>query len=153
MRKFKETQEQAARFLVRREYCRNELVQKLVSRGSSLEVAEQVVSDLQERNMVNDERFTENLIRIRIMRGYGPVRIEAELSRLGVASEVIANHLNQDDEQWHEQIVNVAERKYHNRPIENFKEWAKRANFLRSRGFTSSQIHEAIGRYSDTPQA
>ena len=153
MRNFKETQEQAARFLVRREYCRNELVQKLVSRGSSLEVAEQVVSDLKERNLVNDERFTENLIRIRRMRGYGPVRIEAELSRLGVASEVIANHLNQNDEQWHEQIVNVAERKYHNRPIDNFKEWAKRANFLRNRGFTSSQIHEAIGRYSDTPQA
>ena len=86
MRNFKETQEQAARFLVRREYCRNELVQKLVSRGSSLEVAEQVVSDLKERNLVNDERFTENLIRIRRMRGYGPVRIEAELSRLGVAS-------------------------------------------------------------------
>ena len=86
MKNFKETQEQAARFLVRREYCRNELVQKLVSRGSSLEVAEQVVSDLQERNMINDERFTENLIRIRRMRGYGPVRIEAELSRLGVAS-------------------------------------------------------------------
>ena len=81
------------------------------------------------------------------------MRIKTELSRLGVASEVIANHLNQNDEQWHEQVVNVAERKYHSRPIENFKEWAKRANFLRSRGFTSSQIHEAIGRYSDTPQA
>ena len=153
MRNFKETQEQAARFLVRREYCRNELVQKLVSRGSNPELAEQVVDGLQERNLVNDERFTENLIRIRRMRGYGPVRIEAELSRLGVASEVIANQLNQNDEQWHEQIVNVAERKYHNRPIDNFKEWVKRANFLRNRGFTSSQIHEAIGRYSDTPQA
>ena len=153
MRNFKETQEQAARFLVRREYCRNELVQKLVSRGSSLEVAEQVVDDLQARNLVNDERFTEYLIRVRTMLGCGPVRIEAELNRLGVASEVITNHLNQNDEQWHERVVNVVERKYHNRPIENFKDWAKRANFLKSRGFTSSQIHEAIGRYSDIPQA
>ena len=153
MRKFQGNEGASSQISRSARICRNELVQKLVSRGSSLEVAEQVVSDLQERNLVNDERFTENLIRIRRMRGYGPVRIEAELSRLGVASEVIANHLNQNDEQWHEQIVNVADRKYHNRPIENFKEWAKRANFLRSKGFTSSQIHEAIGRYSDTPQA
>ena len=138
----------ALRLLARREHSEQELIRKLVAKGVAPEQASDAVCRLKDENLVDDCRFAEAFVRVREMRGYGPVRIAAELRERGVHSSVISSCVNENDPKWHEQVARVAGRKYRGQAIENYRDWAKRANFLKSRGFTASQIKQAIGRYS-----
>ena len=75
----------AVKFLSRREYCRQEMIQKLIGKGADSELAATVVEQLSDSGLINDERFARDLIQVRIRRGYGPVRIEHDLKQRGVA--------------------------------------------------------------------
>ena len=70
-----EIREIAVRYLSRREYGVEELRQKLLQRGADSAIADTVVSDLAEENLVSDERFTEMYVRMRIRRLFGPLKI------------------------------------------------------------------------------
>lgn len=147
MSDLKEVRLQAIRFLSRREYCEQELARKLVSRGASQELAQQVVDNLKSSDLVNDDRFAQALIRVRMARGYGPVKIRSELRQRGVSSELIDEHLEISSSTWQDVIVRVLNRKYRDAPPDNYREWAKRARFLQSRGFESSQVRESLGEF------
>ncbi len=149
MQSLQEIQLKASRFLARREYCEHELVRKLVSRGAEQGLAEQAVGILKDRNLVNDERFAEHLVRVRMARGYGPVKIRAELKERGVSPDLISTCLDVEEQVWHCKIKEVAERKYRNETMDNFRDWSKRARFFQSRGFTSSQIRQALGDFDE----
>lgn len=137
----------AVNYLSRREYCPREMVDKLVSKGADLEMAETVVQRLSDIGLICEERFAREFIRARVRQGYGPIRIEFELTRRGVAEHLASECLLDSNTNWNDQLERVIERKYRNRPIGNFNEWAKRANFLKNRGFTAEQINDTLGRY------
>ncbi len=141
---------QAVRFLARREYCEKELTKKLTSRGASLESARQAVGELKDRNMINDARFAQALVRVRMSRGYGPIKIKDELRQKGVSSDLIESSLDFDSEVWRDQIVRVLDRKYKDVPSSDYSEWAKRARFLQSRGYSTSQIRESLGDFTES---
>ncbi len=75
----------AVRYLTRREYGIEELRKKLIQRGSDPAIAEKVVADLADENLVSDQRFTEMYVRTRIRRLFGPLKIRGELRSLGVS--------------------------------------------------------------------
>ena len=83
----------AVRYLTRREYGIEELRRKLTQRGANPAIAEKVVSDLADENLVSDQRFTEMYVRTRMRRLYGPVKIRGELRGLGVSDYVIAESM------------------------------------------------------------
>lgn len=143
-----EVRSQAVRFLARREYCEKELTRKLASRGASLELAQQAVGELRDRDMINDARFAQALVRVRMSRGYGPIKIKNELREKGVSSDLIESSLEYDREVWRDQIVGILDRKYKGVPPADYKEWAKRARFLQSRGYSTSQIRESLGEFA-----
>lgn len=136
--------------MARREYPATELVQKLIGKGATFEKASEVVQDLQNQNLVSDERFAEQLIRVRTNRGYGPLRIAADLRNRGVSSEMISECIDIEDPHWNDRLAIVVTKKYRNKPVQSFSEWAKRANFLKNRGYTSAQINQVLGKYSDS---
>ncbi|MDE0310182.1 MAG: regulatory protein RecX [Acidiferrobacterales bacterium] len=144
---------QAVRFLARREYCEQELTRKLTSRGASLESAQQVVDELKGRDMINDARFAQALVRVRMSKGYGPIKIRNELRQKGVSSDLIDSSLDFNREVWLDQIVGILRRKYKEVPPANFTEWAKRARFLQGRGFSTSQIRLTLGDFGEPDQA
>lgn len=52
-----------------------------------------VIDDLIEKKYLSDERFTEVYIRSRRIRGFGPVKIKAELKDKGVSNNLIQDYL------------------------------------------------------------
>ena len=138
---------QALKFLSRREYSAKQMVDKLVGKGADLEVAYSVVADLSDAGIMSDERYAKEWLRVRMRQGYGPKKIEFELKRSGVAEHVICDCLNANDPIWTDRLQLVVERKYANQAVDSFKEWARRANQLRNRGYTATQIERVLGRY------
>lgn len=152
MKELGEVRSKAVVFLSRREYCRQEMVGKLISKGARREHAESVVEQLSTSGLISEERFSKAFIQVRVRQGYGPVRIKYELIERGVADDLATTCLAEWNDSWNQQLTRVIERKYGNRPASSFNEWAKRANFLKNRGFTADQIHGSLEKYRKVSQ-
>ncbi len=134
----------ALRLLSRREHSEQELKAKLISRGSRADIVAQVLAELKQRDYLSDQRFTEMLVRTRMERGHGPVKIRYELSAKGVGDEVIEQYLDHPDGAWESILHQVWSKKFGAVMPRSHKEWAKQARFLQSRGFTSEQIRKVV---------
>jgi len=135
----------AVGYLTRREYCPREMVDKLVSKGAVRAMAEAVVEELNAQDLISERRFAVEFIRARIRRGYGPVRIKYELMQRGVTEAMTQACLNDSNTNWIQQLAHVIEKKYATSAIDSFNEWSRRANFLKNRGFTTTQIKDVLG--------
>lgn len=129
------------------------MLQKLIGKGADSELAAAVVEQLSDSGLISEERFARELIRVRVRQGYGPVKIEYDLKNRGVAESLVTTCLNETNTNWCDELERVIDRKYKQRPIESFADWAKRANFLRNRGFTAEQIERTLERYSSNRQS
>jgi regulatory protein len=137
-----EVHEIAVRYLTRREYGIEELRQKLLQRGSDQAIAEKVVSDLADENLVSDQRFTEMYVRTRMRRLFGPLKIRGELRSRGISDFLIAQELSFEQETWFENASQWAEKRCHGE-----LDYAGRAKIYRAlmnRGFTHEQANVAL---------
>ncbi len=152
MKDEKQVRQAAVKFLSRREYCPQEMVEKLVHKGAERHLAESVVDRLNASGLISEERFAREFIRVRARQGYGPIRIKYELIQRGVTEHLASDCLNELEFNWSAHAGRVIERKYLSSPVDSYNEWAKRANFLKYRGFTAEQINENLGRYRKDSQ-
>ena len=137
----------AVRYLTRREYGTEELRQKLLQRGSDPGIAEKVVTDLADENLVSDQRFTEMYVRMRIRRLFGPLKIRGELRSRGISEHLIAAAMPDGQETWFDVATQWADKRCHGE-----LDYAGRAKFYRSlmnRGFTHEQANVALDSLSD----
>ena len=137
-----EVREIAVRYLSRREYGIEELKRKLIQRGAEADIADQVVSDCAEQNLVSDERFTEMYVRMRIRRLFGPLKIRGELRQRGIADRVIAEGMQVDQEIWLDGATQWAARRV--RGELDFAGRAKLHRSLMNRGFSHEQASTAL---------
>jgi regulatory protein len=107
-----------------------------------------VIDDLLEKKYLSDERFTEVYIRSRGNRGFGPIKIEAELKSKGVSNNLIQDHLDKGAALWFDNAKAQYQKKYADSPINDYSAWTKRANFMQSRGFTMEQIQVTVPQFS-----
>ncbi|WP_456418317.1 regulatory protein RecX [Thiolapillus sp.] len=126
-----------------REHSQLELERKLLRRFDST-VVQQVLRELRQQGLQSDARFAEQYVYSRRNKGYGPLRIRAELQEKGVAEERIAACLDAVEEDWYATMLGVAERKFGSHSPADRKEMAKRGRFLSSRGFPSWMINEYL---------
>ena len=77
-----EVRDLAVGYLTRREYGIEELKRKLLQRGIETGVAEQVIGELIDENLVSDQRFAEMYVRTRIRRLFGPLKIRGYTQRV-----------------------------------------------------------------------
>lgn len=83
------------RLLQQRSYSEFKLRQKLTQHATEPEVINQVVDTLIKLNLINDERFAENLIRTHATYRHTSSRVIAgKLYQKGVTKETIENQLN-----------------------------------------------------------
>lgn len=145
-----DAQAMALRYLGRREYALEELRRKLIQRGVDGDTADIVVSELADQNLVSDERYAEAWARHRVMKGYGPARIRAELRQRGVGDALIAEALAPFDEEWHDLALAWARRKHRGDLDEKARARLYRAGT--NRGFSHDQVMRAIDTLRrDTP--
>jgi regulatory protein len=134
----------AVRFLAVREHSTRELRDKLSARFADTGLIEQVLVDLQQRKLLSDERFTEQYVSLRTRKGFGPLRIRAELVERGIDSALIDSWLDPGPRAWAEQMREVARQRFGDTPAHDRKEQARRARFLQYRGFPESLIRSYL---------
>ena len=136
----------AVRLLSRREHSRAELRDKLLKRKHPLNLIEQVLDQLAERNLQCDVRFAESYTRMRVQRGYGGNKIRAELQARSLSREIIENALLVYEAEWIDNAIAALRKKYSENDLaqSSVKELAKMQRFLWSRGYNSADISSAI---------
>lgn len=134
----------AMNLLARREHSRLEIYRKLSKDCDELGLLNQALDQLVSDNLLSDQRFAEEFVRYRSNRGFGPLHIQADLKNRGVADEVVSDCLDPGGDQWRENLSELYRKRYHNVPVSDQKEQAKRTRFLQSRGFSHSQIRRVM---------
>lgn len=145
----KDLKAKALHLLAGREHSRQELQYKLSRRGFDLSKIQIVLDELENDNLLNEDRFIGSFIRSRRSQGMGPIKICVELQNRGIdRAPILAN------EEWQEilwQATAIAVRiKRFGEPLpKDTKDIRQQARFLQQRGFTIDQIRVALKRQSD----
>lgn len=136
----------ALAMLARREHSQGELHAKLAAKGFPEGMIDDALSGLDREGWLSDVRFVEAYIRARRERGYGPVRIRAELRARGIAEEMIADHLDLRDPQWMQVLQRAWARRVSGKMEMDYTEQARHMRFFQMRGFTTEQIRAVVNR-------
>jgi regulatory protein len=138
----------AVRLLGSRDHSREELRRKLRARFGDEQLIDQVLAGLQARHLLSDRRFVENYIEQRSRKGFGPLRIRAELGERGIPADLLAECLDEAAPDWGELLDAAAGRKFGDRPASDRRELARRGRFLEQRGFPISLVRRYLERIS-----
>jgi len=128
--------------LSRREHSQSELLQKLQIRGYAPELTLEHIKEFEKNAWQSDQRYAEMLIRSRITKKHGPVKIRKELKYKGVADHIINTaftQLQDDAVDWVKLCQSAWDKKYSTKAESNL-ERSKQIKFLQQRGFTHEQI-------------
>ena len=137
--------ETALGLLARREHARAELAAKLRARGGAPDTLSSVLDDLEHDGWLSDARFAEVFVRSRRERGYGPVRILAELERRGVDASLGRQLLADEPADWLEQARQARRRRFGDAPPADRREWLRQAGYLSRQGYTNEQVRVVLG--------
>ncbi|WP_017216306.1 regulatory protein RecX [Pseudoalteromonas sp. NJ631] len=131
--------------LSRQEYSESGLTQKLLQKGATAAVAEQLVSWLKSLDYVNDDRYAESFLNRQIAKGLGEKRVLMDAGQKGVSREILHTLIAEREIDWYMQAAKTYEKKYGlcAQPIE-YKEKTKRVRYMSYRGFSFDEIDFAI---------
>ncbi|VAW37110.1 hypothetical protein MNBD_GAMMA01-1813 [hydrothermal vent metagenome] len=127
-----------------REHSNQELQEKLTRKGYESASIEMVLAECLSYNYLNDKRFAEIYWRTRSNKGFGPNKISQELKQKGISAELIDSAFKQDELDFAKTIQNVYVKKFKGKEILDFKDKAKRQNYLYRRGFGMDLIKTVI---------
>jgi regulatory protein len=134
----------AVKLLSRREHSALELRDKLAKRDFDEDEIRQAIDELEQGGWLSDERFAEAYIRMRQLKGFGPIRITMELNERGVDEGIIDDYIHAGDEIWQQILEQQYRKKYRNSTIEDYNDKAKRIRFLQYRGFPLDSIYRLL---------
>ncbi|MBN1683875.1 MAG: regulatory protein RecX [Gammaproteobacteria bacterium] len=136
--------ETALRLLTRREHSTYELSSKLALRGFETSEINPVIQTLIQQGLLSDERFVENYIRMRVRLGFGPVKIQHELTLHHLDFALINKYLNNYADEWLDLAETARIKHFGGKIPSDYKTYAKQAHFLQYRGFTHDQINTVL---------
>ena len=129
--------------LSRREHSRKELFLKLINRFESQEEINLNLDKLEGKNLLSDSRFAEEYVQARRKKGFGPIKISAELEKRGVYETLISKEIDKFDD-W-EKIAELSfKKKFPDGVSKDFQKLQKQKNFLSNKGFTFYQIESVL---------
>ena len=135
-----------SRYLKIREHSKKELIDKLLKKNYILEDILSCIEDYSKRNLQSDQRYTEDLVRVKFNAGKGPNFIENFLKAKQVSTELIKDGLSQySQSDWVELAIKALRKKFKNG--ERVVDADKLKSFLSYRGFPYNIIELAIKRY------
>jgi regulatory protein len=139
-----EIRARALKLLSGREHSRLELARKLYRRGYPAADVDAVLDRLMAEGLLSEERLLAAYVAERLEKGFGPLRIRAELQAKGLSDAAIDPHLQLNDEQCLALMSAVDAGKFGAAPANDRQTLAKRARFLEYRGFPASLIARAL---------
>ena len=129
--------------LSRREHSRTELYLKLTKRFESKEDINLNLDRLEEKNLLSDSRFAEEYVQARRKKGFGPIKISAELEKRGVNESLISNEIDRFDD-WEDLAELSFKKRFPDGISKDFQKLQKQKNFLSNKGFTFYQIESVL---------
>lgn len=129
--------------LARREHGVRELTRKLQQRGADPERIGVELQRLQDEGLLSEQRYLESYIRSRGLSGRGPARIREELQQRGLSREDIDNALDEAEIDWQEQLHELWQRKFGEKPADQ-KAYGKQARFLLYRGYPMDWVQRLL---------
>lgn len=135
----------ALRMLASREHSRFELARKLSAKGSEPDMVDAVLDRLVETGALNEARFAEAYVSERVRKGFGPLRIRAELQAKGLSDALIEAHLSQE-EGWEVRLATLHDRRFGRAAPGDRAEYARRGRYLEQRGFPAEMIRRQLHR-------
>ncbi|HFD80584.1 MAG TPA: regulatory protein RecX [Gammaproteobacteria bacterium] len=126
--------------LARREHSTLELRRKLQARSIDAGLIDEVLAQLADEGLLSEQRFTEAYVRGRCERGYGPLRIRAELRERGIGDGLIEVYLSPWSECWPESAEAQRRKRFGEALPQDFRERARQTRFLQQRGFSGEHI-------------
>ena len=144
--------DKAMELLARREHSRAELKEKLKRRAYDYpaDFIEAVLDDFAARNLQSDERFAEVYVRSRISRGYGEIKIRAEMQSRGVSADITQLALEALEIDWYAKALAALMKKFASglnaENMRSQKTRGKMQRFLQNRGYNPDQIITSINR-------
>lgn len=137
--------ERALKMLDKRDYSRQELLNKLIEKGEDEDEAAQAVERLAELGFVDDARYAPIVVRHYAAKGYGAKRVRAELQRRGIPKELWDEALEQMPGQ-EDTIDRLLRNKL--RSAEPDRAELKRAtDYLARKGYGWDEIRSALARF------
>lgn len=136
----------AVRLLANREHGRAELRLKLARRFDDPVIVDRVLDDLERRRLLNDERFATAYVEQRAERGFGPVRIGAELRERGIEAALITAVLDAAGIDWRQRLGEAARRRFGDCGARDRGELGRRGRFLSQRGFPTDLVSRYLGK-------
>lgn len=138
----------AMRFLAARMYTSREIFDRLRKKGYSIELAEEIVSELISEGFIDDRRFAEFYISDSINIGYkGVYRIKQELLRKGVPASIIDRAIENAEVDSLEALREYVKQKLSTTEIETRKDYERFRAMLARRGYSLSEIREVLSEY------
>lgn len=144
--KHEEVKRLAYKRLAMRAYYSRELADLLVEKGSTPEIALQVVDELTQLGYINDREWVQGTIRSLTARKYGPKTIAYKLASKGIPENEYEEFLEEVNQGQSEQIARLLATKYKNRNLSDFKERQKVIAAVMRKGFDLSEVIQALGR-------
>jgi regulatory protein len=139
-----EIRSRALKLLTSREHSRYELWRKLYLRGYPAAAVHAVLNRLADEGLLSEERLIAAYVAERLGKGFGPLRIRAELQAKGLSDAAIDPHLQQEESECLALMARVEAGKFGPRPSADRQTLAKRARFLEYRGFPAHLVARAL---------
>ncbi|OBS10160.1 hypothetical protein Thpro_021210 [Acidihalobacter prosperus] len=134
--------------MARREHGRAELARKLAQRGFGVDEVEPTLDALESQGLLSEVRYVESYVRSRIDRGYGPLRILAELRQRGASEAAAREALALDAEAWRARARQYYQRHFSGPPAD-YRERARRWRHMQQRGFDADTLATVLDHEGD----
>ncbi len=134
--------------LARRDHASADLRRKLLDKGYDPVLIGEVIERLRADKLVDDRRYVETFIGYHAARGHGPLRVRADLRKIGLADELIGAGIDAYG-RWDERLREARQKKFGAALPTLYADKQRQARFLGYRGFTGAQIRMALGIDAD----
>jgi regulatory protein len=121
--------------LARREHTELELKNKLLVKKFDSDEIIKVIQTLQTQGLQSDARFLESYVSMRSRRGFGPIRIKAELIERGINKTLINESEAFNSLNWKELAENIICKKFGVEQPTSFQDKVKQKQYLYYKGF------------------
>lgn len=138
--------EKALQLLAAKPISRRDLQRKLMSWEAGEAEAEEICQRLEELGLLNDREYGAMLVGHYLRKGYGQGKLKEELYRRGVPRELWDEILEQS-EQSDDVLDALIEKKLKGTVPQTPREWKKLSDALLRRGYTWSEVSQALRRY------
>jgi regulatory protein len=137
----------------RREYCSDDISNKLTHWGIENSDAEKIIRVLIKENFINDLRYATAFVRDKFnYNKWGKIKIASHLKLKKIPSEIIRSALNQIDNNAYMNLLNDI-LTAHKRTIKAKNQYDMKAKLLRyglSKGFESTLLYDLINEIGGT---